>query len=30
MEPDDKPKTAMKLVTLLPSEKVVGMHCIGE
>lgn len=30
IEPDDKPKTAMKLVTLLPSEKVVGMHCIGE
>lgn len=30
MEPDDKPKTAMKLVTLLPSERVVGLHCIGE
>ena len=29
MEPDDKPKTAMKLVTLLPSERVVGLHCIG-
>jgi glutathione reductase (NADPH) len=30
IEPDDKPKTAMKLITLLPSEKVVGMHCIGK
>ena len=30
MEPDDKPKTAMKLVTLLPTERVVGLHCIGE
>jgi glutathione reductase (NADPH) len=30
MEPDDKPKTAMKLVTLLPSERVVGLHCIGK
>lgn len=30
IEPDDKPKTAMKLVTLLPSERVVGLHCIGE
>lgn len=30
MEPDDKPKTAMKLVTLLPTERVVGLHCIGK
>ena len=30
MEPDDKPKTAMKLVCLLPSERVVGLHCIGK
>ena len=29
MEPDDKPKTAMKMVTLLPDEKVVGIHVIG-
>ena len=29
IEPDDKPKTAMKLVTLLPDEKVVGLHVIG-
>ena len=29
LEPDDKPKTAMKLVTLLPTEKVIGLHCIG-
>jgi len=29
MEPDDKPKTAMKLVTLLPTEKVIGVHIIG-
>ena len=25
----DKPKTAMKLVTLLPEERVVGLHLIG-
>lgn len=30
MEADQKPKTAMKLVTLLPSEKVLGVHSIGE
>ena len=29
MEPDDKPKTAMKLVTQGPDEKVVGIHLIG-
>jgi glutathione reductase (NADPH) len=29
MEPDDKPKTAMKLVCLLPTERVVGIHIIG-
>jgi len=29
MEPDDKPKTAMKMVTLLPDEKIVGLHVIG-
>lgn len=29
MEPDAKPKTVMKLVTLLPSEKVVGIHMMG-
>jgi glutathione reductase (NADPH) len=29
MEPDDKPKTAMKLVTLLPDEKILGIHMIG-
>ena len=29
MEPADKPKTAMKVVTLLPSEKVVGIHMMG-
>lgn len=29
MEPDDKPKTAMKMVTTLPEEKVVGIHIIG-
>jgi len=29
MEPDDKPKTAMKLVCLLPSERVIGLHSIG-
>lgn len=26
---ENKPKTAMKLVCLLPEEKVVGLHCIG-
>lgn len=26
---DNKPKTAMKLICLLPTEKVVGLHCIG-
>jgi glutathione reductase (NADPH) len=30
MEPDDKPKTVMKLVVTLPEEKVVGIHVIGE
>ena len=30
MNPDDKPKTAMKLVTLLPDEKVLGIHIIGK
>jgi len=29
MEPDDKPKTAMKMVTLLPDERVIGIHVIG-
>jgi glutathione reductase (NADPH) len=29
VEPDDKPTTAMKLVTLLPEEKVLGIHSIG-
>ena len=29
MEPEIKPKTAMKLVCLLPEEKVVGLHVIG-
>lgn len=29
MEPDEKPKTSMKLVCLLPDEKVVGLHSIG-
>eukprot|EP00600_Ochromonadales_sp_CCMP1393_P008563 CAMPEP_0174961332 /NCGR_PEP_ID=MMETSP0004_2-20121128/4181_1 /TAXON_ID=420556 /ORGANISM="Ochromonas sp., Strain CCMP1393" /LENGTH=474 /DNA_ID=CAMNT_0016209765 /DNA_START=139 /DNA_END=1563 /DNA_ORIENTATION=- len=29
LEPDAKPKTAMKLVTVLPEEKVVGIHMIG-
>lgn len=29
MEPADKPKTVMKLVTTLPTEKVVGIHLIG-
>lgn len=28
-DPDSKPKTAMKLVTLLPTEKVIGLHVIG-
>ena len=27
---DEKPKTNMKLVTILPEEKVVGIHMIGE
>ena len=26
---EDKPKTAMKIVTLLPEEKVVGIHLVG-
>lgn len=30
IEPDQKPKTAMKLVTLLPDEKVLGIHMIGK
>lgn len=29
MEPDDKPKTVMKLVCLLPTEKVIGIHILG-
>lgn len=29
VEPDAKPKTAMKMVTLLPDERVVGLHVIG-
>lgn len=29
MEPKDKPKTAMKLVCLLPEEKVIGIHLCG-
>lgn len=29
IEPDAKPKTAMKLVCTLPDEKVVGVHSIG-
>ena len=29
IDPDEKPKTAMKLVCLLPSEKVIGIHMIG-
>jgi len=29
IEPDDKPKPAMKMVTLLPAEKVIGLHVIG-
>ena len=29
IEPNDKPKTAMKLVCLLPDEKVIGIHTIG-
>ena len=29
LQPDEKPKTAMKLVCLLPDEKVVGLHSIG-
>ena len=29
IEPDAKPKTAMKLVTLLPNEKIIGIHIIG-
>lgn len=27
--PEDKPRTAMKLVTLLPEKRVVGIHMIG-
>ena len=29
MDPSEKPKTAMKLVCLLPDERVVGLHTIG-
>lgn len=29
MDPDMKPKTHMKLVTLLPTEKVIGLHSLG-
>jgi glutathione reductase (NADPH) len=29
LEPDQKPKTVMKLVTLLPQEKILGIHMIG-
>ena len=29
MEPDDKPKVAMKLVCLGEDEKVIGVHSIG-
>ena len=29
MEPSDKPKTAMKLVCLLPEERVIGIHLCG-
>ncbi|KAJ1434688.1 glutathione reductase [Ochromonadaceae sp. CCMP2298] len=29
LAPDQKPKTAMKMITLLPTEKVIGIHSIG-
>lgn len=29
LEPEEKPKTAMKLVTVLPEQRVVGIHIIG-
>eukprot|EP01035_Chromulina_nebulosa_P018963 gene18963-24773_t len=29
IDPSDKPKTFMKLVTLLPTEKVIGVHIVG-
>lgn len=29
-EEDARPKTAMKLVTLLPDEKVLGIHLVGK
>jgi glutathione reductase (NADPH) len=29
MEVEEKPKTAMKLVTMLPDERIVGIHVIG-
>lgn len=29
LSPEEKPKTAMKLVTLLPDEKILGIHMIG-
>ena len=29
LQPEEKPKTAMKLITLLPQEKVLGIHMIG-
>jgi hypothetical protein len=28
--PTDKPRTTMKLVTLLPEERVLGVHMIGK
>ena len=30
LAPEDKPKTNMKLVTLLPDERVLGIHMIGK
>lgn len=30
LAPEAKPKTNMKLVTLLPQEKIVGIHMIGK
>ena len=29
LQPEDKPKTAMKLVCVGPEERVVGLHVIG-
>ena len=30
IDPNTKPKTVMKMITLLPEEKVIGIHILGK